>query len=107
MLNLAISPGVILTPSRIIILDNPIKSFNNILTTATNDMIFGYNANVNKTQRSEKSKKQLQTDRPTEHLESFDTNEVTKNILKNTSRSKTVLTLKEFQSSNSQIKQYS
>ena len=31
VLNLAISPGVILTPSRMIILDNPIKGFNNIL----------------------------------------------------------------------------
>ncbi len=108
MLNLAISPGG-LTPSRMIILENPIKSFNNTLTTATTDMSFGYNTNVNKIQRSErtKPKKQLQTDRPTEHLESFDTNKITKNIPKNTSDlsesqsgSKTNLSLRESQSSN-------
>ena len=44
------------------------------------DMNFGYNTNVNKVVRkiTEKPKKQLQTDRPTEHLESFDTNEIPK-----------------------------
>ena len=57
LLNLAISPGVILTPNRMIILDNPIKGFNNTLTTATNDMSFGYNTNINKTQRERKAEK--------------------------------------------------
>ncbi len=87
VLNLAISPGVILTPSRMIILENPIEGFNNMLTIATNDMNFGYNTNVNDVVRKiiEKPKKQLQTEIPTEHLESFDTNEITNNIPKNTS----------------------
>ena len=57
-----------------LILDDPIKGFSNILTTTASNMSFGYNTNVNKIQRSErrKPKKKLQTDRPTEHLESFD-----------------------------------
>ncbi len=64
-----------------ILLENPIKGFNNILTIATKDMSFGYNTNVNEVVRkiTEKPKKQLQTERPTELLESFDTNEITKN----------------------------
>ncbi len=82
VLNLAISPGVILTPSRMIILENPIEGFNNKLAIATKDMNFGYNTNVNKViwKMTEKPKKQLQTDRPTEHLESFDNTEMTNNI---------------------------
>ena len=69
------------------ILENAIEGFNNMLTIATKDMNFGYNTNVNKVVRkiTEKPKKQLQTDRPTEHLESFNTNEITNNIPKNTS----------------------
>ena len=50
-------------------------------------MNFGHNANINKAIRkiTEKPKRQLQTDKPTEHLESFDTNEITNNIPRNTS----------------------
>ncbi len=47
-------------------------------------MNFGYNTNVNQVVRkmTERPKKQLQTERPTEHLESFDnTNEIPKNTI--------------------------
>ncbi len=73
-----------------IILDNPIKGFNNILTTATSDIIFGYNTNSNKIQRSErtKAKKQLQMDRPTEHLESLDKKVDEKTVGKGTPKKK-------------------
>ncbi len=86
VLHLAISPGVILTPSRMIILENPIEGLNNTLTITTKDLNFGYSTNVNIVVRkiTERPKKQLQTERPTEHLESFDTNEITNNIPKNT-----------------------
>ena len=49
----------------------------------TQDMNFGHNANINKAIRkiTEKPKRQLQTDKPTEHLESFDTNEIPKNTI--------------------------
>ncbi len=78
VLNFAISPGVILTSSRMIILESPIKGFNNMLTIATNDVSFGYNTNVSEVIRkiTKKPNKQLQTERHTEHLESFDTNEI-------------------------------
>ena len=78
VLNFAISPGVILTSSRMIILESPIKGFNNMLTIATNNVSFGYNTNVSEVIRkiTKKPNKQLQTERHTEHLESFDTNEI-------------------------------
>ena len=43
VLNLAISPGVILIPSRMVILEKPIPGYNNILTNATSKMTFGVN----------------------------------------------------------------
>ncbi len=62
------------------------EGFNNTLTIATKDMNFGYNTNLNKVVRkiTEIPKKQLQTDRLTEHLESFDTNEITNNNIPKT-----------------------
>ena len=47
VLNLAIVPNVILMPSNFVILDKKIEGYNNILTTATEEMSFGINKNVN------------------------------------------------------------
>ena len=46
-LNLAVLPGVILVPSRLIILDKPIRGYNNQLTIAKKSMSFGTNDDVN------------------------------------------------------------
>ena len=46
-LNLAITPGIILIPSDMIILKNPIAGFNNILTEANGNMVFGVNKTLN------------------------------------------------------------
>ena len=40
VLNLAISPGIILIPSEMIILKEPVPGYNNILTQATKEMSF-------------------------------------------------------------------
>ena len=47
VLNLAVVPNVILMPSNFIILSKKIRGYNNILTTATNEMLFGVNKDVN------------------------------------------------------------
>ena len=47
VLDMAIIPGIILVPSRLIILDKPIPGYNNILEIASKTMQFGKNANVN------------------------------------------------------------
>ena len=47
VLNLAVVPNVILMPSNFVILDKKIEGYNNILTTATEEMSFGINRNVN------------------------------------------------------------
>ena len=47
VLNLAVVPNVILMPSNFIILSDKIDGYNNILTTATNEMKFGVNKDVN------------------------------------------------------------
>ena len=49
VLNLAVVPNVILMPSNFIILSDKIEGYNNILTTATNEMVFGVNKDVNYT----------------------------------------------------------
>ena len=46
-LNVAVVPNVILMPSNFIILSDKIEGYNNILTTATNEMEFGVNKDVN------------------------------------------------------------
>ena len=48
VLNLAVIPGVILVPSKLIILDKPIPGYNNVLTVAKGTMEFGVNENVNR-----------------------------------------------------------
>ena len=47
VLNMAITPGIILIPSNMIILKEKVAGYNNVLTLATKDMKFGVNENVN------------------------------------------------------------
>ncbi len=47
VLNMAISPGMILVPSDLIIQKKKIPGYNNVLTLATDKMIFGKNTDVN------------------------------------------------------------
>ena len=47
VLNMAITPGIILIPSNMIILKEKVEGYNNVLTLATNAMKFGVNTNVN------------------------------------------------------------
>ena len=47
VLNMAITPGIILIPSNMIILKDKVDGYNNVLTLATNKMKFGTNTNVN------------------------------------------------------------
>ena len=47
VLNMAITPGIILIPSNMIILKEKVAGYNNVLTLATKDMKFGVNRNVN------------------------------------------------------------
>ena len=47
VLNMAITPGIILIPSNMIILKSKVVGYNNVLTLATNAMKFGVNTNVN------------------------------------------------------------
>ena len=47
VLNMAITPGIILIPSNMIILKNKVEGYNNVLTIATNAMKFGVNTKVN------------------------------------------------------------
>ena len=47
VLNMAITPSIILIPSSMIILKGKVEGYNNVLTLATNAMKFGVNTNVN------------------------------------------------------------
>ncbi len=47
ILNMAISPGMILVPSNLIIQKEKIPGYNNVLTSATDKMKFGKNTEVN------------------------------------------------------------
>ena len=53
VLNTAISPGIILIPSNLIILDKMVPGYNNVLKLATKGMKFGKNDNVNYFEPSE------------------------------------------------------
>ena len=46
VLDMTITPGVILIPSKMFILDKPIPGYNNVLTVATKDMSFGVNKDL-------------------------------------------------------------
>ena len=52
ILNMAITPGIILVPSNMIILKNKVEGFSNVLTLATNKMKFGANSDVNYFERA-------------------------------------------------------
>lgn len=47
VLNVVITPGIILIPPNMIILEEKVAGYNNILTLATNNMKFGVNTDVN------------------------------------------------------------
>ena len=47
VLNMAIIPGIILIPSKLLILDASIQGYNNVLTIAKKSMQFGKNEQVN------------------------------------------------------------
>ena len=49
VLNMAITPGIILIPSNMIILKNKVEGYNNVLTLATKTMKFGVNSKLNYT----------------------------------------------------------
>ena len=55
VLNMVISPGIILIPSNLIILDKMVAGYNNVLKLATSSMKFGKNDNVNYFKPSEES----------------------------------------------------
>ena len=48
ILNQNISPGLLIIPSELTILKNPIPGYNNLITTSTLNMRFGVNQNLNK-----------------------------------------------------------
>ena len=56
VLNLALVPNVILMPSNFVILDKKIEGYNNVLTTATDEMKFGVNKDVNYSKPAKQSK---------------------------------------------------
>ena len=55
VLNMVISPGIILIPSDLIILDKMVPGYNNVLKLATSDMKLGKNDDVNYFKPSEES----------------------------------------------------
>ena len=66
VLNMAISPGMILVPSNLIIQKEKIPGYNNILTISTDKMKFGKNIDVNYKAPTTSSPK---TETPTEAIE--------------------------------------
>jgi hypothetical protein len=66
VLNMAISPGMILVPSNLIIQKEKIPGYNNILTISTDKMKFGKNIDVNYKAPTTSSPK---TETPTEAME--------------------------------------
>ena len=69
VLNMTISPGVILVPSDMTILEKKIPGYNNVLTLATSSMGFGVNTNLNYPGVVKKKEKNHQSDQPSSHLE--------------------------------------
>ena len=66
-----------------IILEKPIPSFSNVLTTATGNMKFGVNKDLNYVgvQKDSDSKKDHQPDAPSSHLDSLDGGSVKKQVM--------------------------
>ena len=59
VLNLAVVPNVILMPSNFVIFDKKIKGYNNVLTTATDEMSFGVNKDVNYSKPAKRSEPKI------------------------------------------------
>ena len=55
ILNLNLSPGLLIIPSELTILKEPIKGYNNTITTSTQKMRFGFSKNLNKVKEIERS----------------------------------------------------
>ena len=73
ILNLVINRDIILIPCKLIILEKPIPSYNNILSQPTENMTFGLNVKANNTGvKRDDLKKVHQTDTRTTHLDSLD-----------------------------------
>ena len=64
ILNMAITPRIILVSSDMIILKNKFEGFNNLLTLATNAMTFGKNNKVNFVKSVEKSNEEIISGKP-------------------------------------------
>ena len=68
VLNMAITPGIILIPSNMIILKNKVEGYNNVLRLATNAMKFGVNSKVNYVARTTKKPPIPPTEKPTKPI---------------------------------------
>ena len=75
VLNLAVVPNVILMPSNFVILDKKIEGYNNILTTATEEMSFGINKNVNYSEPAKHKPKREPNDLLNDHVHNDVNNE--------------------------------
>ena len=53
VLNQNVSPGLLIIPSSLIILEHPIPGYSNYLTTSSADMRFGTNTGLNKVEKKE------------------------------------------------------
>ena len=73
VLNMAISPGIILAPSDMKILERMIPGYNNTLTQTKDSMGFGVNTNLNYhgAASSREAKKNHQSDQPSSHVETL------------------------------------
>ena len=78
ILNIAISPGMVLIPSNFAVLNNPIPGYNNILHTAKGNVKFGFNPKVNYVgiKQDNPPKKQHQDSVPVHHLDTLGENTV-------------------------------
>ena len=70
---MAITPGIILIPSDMIILKEKVAGYNNVLTLATKDMKFGVNKDINYVEPV----KTTGTDKTSEDVKTTGTDETT------------------------------
>ena len=68
---MAISPGIILVPSDMKILDEMMPGYNNILTLTTESMKFGANPNLNYTGKVGHQVVPHQENKPSNHLDTL------------------------------------
>ena len=62
ILNLNLSPGLLIMPSELTILKDPIKGYNNTITTSTQKMRFGFSKNLNKVKEEKKASERSDED---------------------------------------------